>query len=74
MMMATLNEKAQILVGEDRFAARKKIAVLLEEAGALEKVEDYKSQIGFSERTMRLLNQNYLCNGFAKWAKWPNLP
>jgi valyl-tRNA synthetase len=31
---ATLNEKAQILVGEDRFAARKKIAVMLEEAGA----------------------------------------
>ncbi|HWD87659.1 MAG TPA: valine--tRNA ligase [Mucilaginibacter sp.] len=47
----TLNEKAQILVGEDRFAARKKIVPLLEEAGALEKIEDYKSQIGFSERT-----------------------
>lgn len=47
----TLNEKAQILVGEDRFAARKKIAVLLEEAGHLERVEDYKSQIGYSERT-----------------------
>jgi valyl-tRNA synthetase len=47
----TLNEKAGILVGEDRFAARKKIAVLLEAEGALEKVEDYKSQIGFSERT-----------------------
>src|SRR5277367_4638385 len=44
----TLNEKAQILVGEDRFAARKKIVPLLEEAGALEKTEDYKSQIGFS--------------------------
>jgi valyl-tRNA synthetase len=47
----TLNEKAQILVGEDRFAARKKIAILLETDGYLEKVEDYKSQIGFSERT-----------------------
>jgi valyl-tRNA synthetase len=47
----TLNENAQILVGEDRFAARKKIAVLLEADGYLEKVEDYKSQIGFSERT-----------------------
>ena len=46
-----LNEKAEILVGEDRFAARKKIAAMLEEAGALEKVDDYKSQIGFSERT-----------------------
>src|SRR5476649_2253309 len=47
----TLNENAKILVGEDRFAARKKIAVLLEEAGALIKVEEYKSQVGFSERT-----------------------
>jgi len=47
----TLNELAVILVGEDRFAARKKIMKMLEEAGHLEKVEDYKSQIGFSERT-----------------------
>lgn len=47
----TLNELAQILVGEDRFIARKKIAVLLDEAGHLDKVEDYKSQIGYSERT-----------------------
>jgi len=47
----TLNERAQILVGEDRFAARKKIAVLLEADGYLDKVEEYKSQIGFSERT-----------------------
>ena len=47
----TLNENAQILVGEDRFTARKMISKMLEEAGSLEKVEDYKSQIGFSERT-----------------------
>jgi valyl-tRNA synthetase len=30
----TLNEKADILVGEDRFVARKKIAKMLDEAGA----------------------------------------
>src|SRR5690606_6710151 len=47
----TLNEKAQILVGEDRFAARKTIIKQLEEAGHLEKIEDYTSQVGFSERT-----------------------
>lgn len=46
-----LNEKAQILVGEDRFKARKMIIQQLEEAGHIEKVEDYKSQVGFSERT-----------------------
>ncbi|MFC3196148.1 valine--tRNA ligase [Parapedobacter deserti] len=47
----TLNEQAQILVGEDRFKARKAVARLLEEAGQLEKTEPYKSQVGFSERT-----------------------
>ena len=46
-----LNEKAQILVGEDRFVARTKIAKMLEEAGNLEKTEDYTSPIGYSERT-----------------------
>jgi len=47
----TLNEKALILIGEDRFVARKKIVKMLEDAGLLEKVEDYKSQVGYSERT-----------------------
>jgi len=47
----SLNEKAQILVGEDRFVARRKIVALLEEVGQLEKVEEYTSQVGFSERT-----------------------
>jgi len=46
-----LNEKARILVGEDRFAARKKIVRMLEEAGNLEKVEEYTSPVGYSERT-----------------------
>jgi valyl-tRNA synthetase len=47
----TLNEKAQILVGEDRFIARKKIRKLLEEAGSLVKLEDYRTKVGHSERT-----------------------
>lgn len=47
----TLNAQAQILVGEDRFIARKKIIKLLEEAGNLVKVEEYKSNVGHSERT-----------------------
>jgi len=62
----TLNEKAQILIGVDRFAARKKIAVLLEEAGALEKVEDYKSQIGFSERTDAVIEPKLSMQWFCK--------
>ncbi|MEO5910540.1 MAG: valine--tRNA ligase [Pelobium sp.] len=62
----TLNEKAELLVGEDRFIARKKIAKLLDEAGHLEKVEDYKSQVGFSERTDAAiepkLSMQWFCN------------
>ena len=46
-----LNEKAVILVGEDRFTARKKIVKMLAEAGQLEKEEDYISPVGHSERT-----------------------
>jgi len=65
----TLNEKAQILVGEDRFAARKKIAPLLEEAGALEKVEEYKSQIGFSERTDAVIEPKLSMQWFCKMAE-----
>jgi valyl-tRNA synthetase len=62
----TLNEKAQILVGEDRFAARKKIIPLLEEAGSLEKIEDYKSQIGFSERTDAVIEPKLSMQWFCK--------
>ena len=62
----TLNEKAQILVGEDRFAARKKIAILLEEAGHLEKVEDNKSQLGYSERTDAVIEPKLSMQWFCK--------
>ena len=47
----TLNEAAQIYIGEDRFEARKKIAKELEEKGYLIKTEDYTSEVGHSERT-----------------------
>lgn len=60
-----LNEQAQILVGEDRFVARKKIKKMLEESGCLVKLEDYRSSVGHSERTdaivePRLTNQWFL--------------
>jgi valyl-tRNA synthetase len=47
----TLNEAAQIYIGEDRFEARKKITAELEEKGFLIKTEDYTSEVGYSERT-----------------------
>jgi len=47
----TLNEKAQLYVGQDRFEVRKQIEKDLEAAGLLEKVEPYTNKVGFSERT-----------------------
>ena len=38
------------LAGKDRFKARKEAADKLDELGALLKVEDYKNNVGFSER------------------------
>ena len=48
-----LNEKAQDerYIGKDRFAVRKQIAIDLEEVGFIEKIEEYKNQVGTSERT-----------------------
>ena len=62
----TLNEKAQILVGMDRFAARKAIIKLLEDAGNLEKVEEYKSNVGFSERTNAVIEPKLSLQWFLK--------
>ncbi len=47
----TLNEAAQIYVGEDRFEVRTKISAELKEKGFLVKEEDYTNKVGFSERT-----------------------
>jgi valyl-tRNA synthetase len=65
----TLNENAKILVGEDRFIARKMIHKMLDEAGALEKVEDYKSQIGFSERTDAAIEPKLSMQWFCKMSE-----
>ena len=47
----TLSEAAQIYIGEDRFAARKKIIKELEEKGHLTKEETYQTRLGYSQRT-----------------------
>jgi len=64
----TLNDNAEIetLVGKDRFVARKEIGKMLEEAGHLEKVEDYKSQVGFSERTDAVIEPKLSLQWFVK--------
>jgi valyl-tRNA synthetase len=47
----TLSNEAQLLVGKDRFEARKEIVTLLQEAGHVVKIDEYVHQVGFSERT-----------------------
>jgi len=47
----TLNEKAELFVGYDRFEARRLVVEKLKELGLLEKEEDYINKVGFSERT-----------------------
>ena len=47
----TLSEEAGMYVGMDRFEVRRKIAEDLQQAGLMEKIEDYVNNVGFSERT-----------------------
>jgi valyl-tRNA synthetase len=61
-----LNENACILVGEDRFVARKKIVKMLEDAGNLEKVEEYSSPVGYSERTNAVIEPKLSTQWFLK--------
>ena len=47
----TISKAAGLYVGQDRMDVRKQIAIDLENAGLMEKVEDYDNKVGFSERT-----------------------
>jgi len=47
----TLNEKAELFIGEDRFKVREEIIVKLKEEGLLEDIKDYVNKVGYSERT-----------------------
>ena len=62
----TLNESAEILIGMDRFEARKQIIPLLENSENLVKIEDYVNKVGFSERTNEViepkLSQQWFCD------------
>ena len=46
----TISEQSPIYVGMDRMDCRKQIAKDLQEAGLMEKIEDYINKVGYSER------------------------
>lgn len=47
----TISEAAGLYVGMDRMEVRKQITIDLQQAGLMEKVDDYNNKVGFSERT-----------------------
>ena len=46
----TISSQSPLYVGMDRFDCRKQIAIDLQEAGLMERVEDYNNKVGYSER------------------------
>jgi valyl-tRNA synthetase len=62
----TLNEKALLFVGEDRFVVRDKIVEKLKAGGHIEKIEDYVNKVGFSERTDAVIEPKLSMQWFLK--------
>ena len=62
----TLNENAEILIGEDRFQARTSILKLLAEQGFLTKTEDIINKVGYSERTDEVIEPKLSIQWFMK--------
>ncbi|WP_426062158.1 valine--tRNA ligase [Hymenobacter sp. B1770] len=62
----TLNEKATLYVGQDRFAARRNIVKDLQEAGLLDKIEEYASIVQTSERTGAVIEPKLSLQWFLK--------
>ena len=57
----TISEAAGLYVGKDRMEVRKQIAIDLEAAGLMEKVEDYDNKVGYSERNQETAVEPRLC-------------
>ena len=65
----TISEAGGLYVGMDRFDVRKQIAKDLQEAGLLEKVEDYDNKVGYSERTNVIIEPKLSMQWFVKMDK-----
>ncbi len=65
----TLSAAAQLYVGEDRFAVRKRIVKELEEKGHLVKIEDIKNKVGYSERTDAVIEPRLSLQWFVKMSE-----
>ncbi len=70
LMFDNPNELVMTYVGMDRFALRKKIATDIEALGQLEKTENYKSQVGTSERTGAVIENKLSLQWFLSMEKF----
>ena len=57
----TLSEAAGLYVGMDRMEVRRQIAIDLQEANLMEKVENYDNKVGYSERNQDTAVEPRLC-------------
>ena len=62
----TLSTAAQIYIGEDRFIARKKIVIELNEKGYLLKEEEYTTRLGYSQRSGAVVEPRISTQWFVK--------
>ena len=65
----TLNEKAKLFVGTDRFKARELIVEELKQANHLVKIENHRNKVGFSERTNSIIEPKLSMQWFLKMDK-----
>ena len=62
----TLSEAAGLYVGMDRFDVRRQIEIDLQNAGLMEKVEDYTNKVGTSERSGAVIEPKLSMQWFLK--------
>ena len=65
----TLNEKAKLFIGQDRFDVRKEIEKELDEQGYLVKVDDLINKVGYSERTDAVIEPKLSLQWFCDMSK-----
>jgi valyl-tRNA synthetase len=65
----TLSEAAQVFVGTERFKARKLVAKELEAQGLIVKVDEYTTNIGYSERTDAVVEPRISTQWFVEMKK-----
>src|SRR6218665_3161109 len=65
----TISEAAGAYVGMDRFACRKQIVKDLQEQGLVEKIEEIKNKVGYSERTDAVIEPRLSMQWFLKMSE-----